>query len=55
MYIRCNYGFSSLLLALCWISLTESFLSAGKGVLRYLVPKWLSFPKQCGEWLSLPA
>ena len=27
------------------------FLSAGKGVLRYLVPKWLSFPLlYCTLW-----
>jgi hypothetical protein len=28
------------LLLLCWTSLTGPFLSAGKGVLWYLVPKW---------------
>jgi hypothetical protein len=29
---------------ICWTSLTGPFLSAGKGVLRYSVPKWLTFP-----------
>ena len=41
---RCRL-FSFFLLVLCWTSLTGPFLSAGKGVLRYSVPKWLSFPE----------
>ena len=37
------FATSSLLLVLCWTSLTGPFLFAGKGVLRYSVPKWLTF------------